>query len=94
MHVPEGYEPKHRGVMTSEDLEWLKVHAPVINSQRAYDARLKLKILSSTKRDYLCVMCSDTGEIVAYDAQGNVLGNVDCPECDGTGGGGFSGSQV
>lgn len=90
-----GFQPKYRGLLTSTDFEYLKLHEQQTDEQRAADARLKLRALAERpKRDYLCDMCQDTGTVVAYDSQTNPLGSVDCPECDGTGGGGFSGSQA
>jgi hypothetical protein len=85
------------GVLTSERMELLKSHSPDDDAMRASRARQKLGAIArhnTQQRAALCDTCGDTGQIVAYDSQGKLIGNADCPECDGTGGGGFSGSQV
>ena len=93
------------GVLTSERMELLKLHDADDEALRVARAREKLRswqklrahkrrLARRPQRDALCDTCNDAGEIVAHDAQGNVIGNVECPDCQGTGGGGFSGSAV
>jgi hypothetical protein len=86
--------PTVHGLMTSDVYESLRAESATDDAQRAADARLKLRALAATQRDYLCETCSDTGEVNAQIPPGGSIVSVTCPDCDGTGGGGFSGSEA
>ncbi len=80
-----GFEPKHRGVLTSVDFEFLKIHEEQDSAQRAADARLKLRTLSAQERDDSsqdCEFCGGSGEVTATGVNDQVM-TADCPDCSG-----------
>jgi hypothetical protein len=90
----DGFEPSARGVLTSEDLKRMREQerrdAEANLQCRTRAARAKIdaftlrQIEGKPRRAAVCEVCNDAGTFNAYDAQGNYVAQIECPECSGS----------